>query len=756
MKNLKTGNYTEFRDISDGSASSPWRTRYNKFRFCKSLYKLSESGLIILSALAVADLALQLFPLTSEFGYEFALVNSLLLWFAGGFSVISFCRRKRSDECGLYNFISSEPVYLSLLLITPAIVSFAFNCCGACPFAFGIKYYFFYSVFSFFYSVLFILALGKAGIKRKTFFFISVTLLLLVIPLMEIYFYPQIYSYSVLLGYFPGTIYDEFVPVTEKIILYRLSILVIFSVVYYLAYKTYRIKSLIYGGGIFIIFVILLKPSLGFDTNATRVKSNTVVSSQTEKIILRFFYPADKNEVIFKTMEERYLLTEIEKITKLKISLPINSYIYSGSKQKARLFGSAAADVSKPWQHTVFIERNTASSTIKHELAHAVSAEFGVGPAKLAADFNPALIEGFAAAVEDNILNLPIKSAAALVYRHGVNINLEKLFSGVSFFDSSPAFGYLFAGAFVQYLINEYGFTKFKKYYSTDNFAEVYGRKFKSVEDGFKESLDSVRVKPASQIYRILFGSKSVFKRRCRHYVAARINFAENKFKDKEFNVTEKTYYDLLERFQTPEALFGLVNTLLEENKKEEALSLLDSVKIKFEKSSFELRFLLLFAQVNILNAKYNEAEKVLTELEQESPFFYYRGVSALFKALIRQGGKYAVKYLESNGREKFFLLKKLYLKTNDEVFLRGLIPYAEENRLKSLSAKGKNNFDSKTNYLLAKYFLRKIDFDNAKYYSDKININDSTIGAYAVLNLKSKVEWFYKNRNLANKIKIW
>ncbi len=35
MKNLKTGNYTEFRDISDGLH----RPQYDKFRLCKGLYK---------------------------------------------------------------------------------------------------------------------------------------------------------------------------------------------------------------------------------------------------------------------------------------------------------------------------------------------------------------------------------------------------------------------------------------------------------------------------------------------------------------------------------------------------------------------------------------------------------------------------------------------------------------------------------------------------------------------------------------------
>ena len=37
MKNLKSNNFTEFRDISDDFLSSPWRTQYDNFRFCKGL-----------------------------------------------------------------------------------------------------------------------------------------------------------------------------------------------------------------------------------------------------------------------------------------------------------------------------------------------------------------------------------------------------------------------------------------------------------------------------------------------------------------------------------------------------------------------------------------------------------------------------------------------------------------------------------------------------------------------------------------------
>ncbi len=55
MKNLRAGNYTEFRNISDGFPPSPWRTQYDNFRFCKGYYKSIQKILIavLLSAVSI-------------------------------------------------------------------------------------------------------------------------------------------------------------------------------------------------------------------------------------------------------------------------------------------------------------------------------------------------------------------------------------------------------------------------------------------------------------------------------------------------------------------------------------------------------------------------------------------------------------------------------------------------------------------------------------------------------------------------------
>ncbi len=575
------------------------------------------------------------------------------------------------------------------------------------------------------------------------------------IPLLEIYHLPQIYSYSVLIGYFPGTIYDDFIPVSTTFIFYRLIILLIFLFSYYRVSKSLKVRSLIFPILIYILFILYIKPIAGFDTNQTRINKASKITAETANIKLRFFYRAKKKEVIFKTMEELFFLNQIKKATGIKKIGKIKSFVYADTEQKAQLFGSRAADVSKPWQRTIFIERNSSSGTIKHELAHAVSAEFGVGLLRLSEDFNPALIEGFAVATENSFLNHPVDVVAAFIYKEGHGINLSQLFSGLSFFQSSPAFGYLFAGSFVRFLITKFGFTKFKKYYATNSFTDVYGVPFSMVQKDFFAYLSSLPVKKNTEIAKIILGSKSVLKRTCRHYVAEKLNTGKIKVAERNFFEAENIYSTLFDKFNSPEALFLLVNLELEENNKSLALETLTKAKPKIAGTPYELRFNLLLSQLLILNNERKKAVRQLTEIKETSPFYYYENISELLLTLAKLKDNSISEYLKMNGNSKFNFLKDKYIETKNEIYLINLIRFAKYNDLVNLLETSPKQFSPKVNFFLSKYFLRNIDFERAKYYSNKLNDNAFKSEIFNTNNLKEKVNWFYANKDIATKIVI-
>jgi len=106
-------------------------------------------------------------------------------------------------------------------------------------------------------------------------------LLILFIPILEIYFNPQVYLYNPLFAYFPGTIYDEGISVDLKLALYRIFNLIFFiSILKYFVRWSRRDYSFnkrflflllsILISGLFYFFV---SPSLGYTTTESCLRS---------------------------------------------------------------------------------------------------------------------------------------------------------------------------------------------------------------------------------------------------------------------------------------------------------------------------------------------------------------------------------------------------------------------------------------------------------------------------------------------------
>ena len=152
----------------------------------------------------------------------------------------------------------------------------------------------------------------------------------------------------------------------------------------------------------------------------------------------------------------------------------MNIYLFDNRIQKKELFGAGNADVAKPWQNAIYISADSWDRTLKHELVHVFSAEFGTGLFKLASGFNPALIEGIAEAIEGTSDEISIKDFTYLAFSNNHKIDIESLFSGLNFFKSNSSLAYTFSGAFIKFLINKYGIEKVKLFYGNGDFRSVF------------------------------------------------------------------------------------------------------------------------------------------------------------------------------------------------------------------------------------------------------------------------------------------
>ncbi len=174
------------------------------------------------------NLALLKLPLTNVFGYEFSVINSLLIILLSGIYTIYFFEINFSKENR--DFIPELFKSLTPLLIIPfsvSVINSVFS--GFCSFIDGLLFYIVITC----PSIIIGISLGLISVLIADRFRVVLLFMLcfgiLMIIAYEIYFNPQVYVFSPIIGFFPGTIYDEGISVSGKLILYRFFNLLFFG-----------------------------------------------------------------------------------------------------------------------------------------------------------------------------------------------------------------------------------------------------------------------------------------------------------------------------------------------------------------------------------------------------------------------------------------------------------------------------------------------------------------------------------------------
>ena len=195
-----------------------------------SLSFIKKNNFLILYLVLIGgiNLFLQTLPLTNVFCYEFSAINSLLISFSSGIYIISVFKSSAKTK-NIFNTGQLFEAWLWMLFIPFTISIVKSLIFGFCSFWDGFLFYLFITC----PSVIIGSAIGAISFhfvkKFRVIFFIFIYLLiLLIIPILEIYFNPQVYLYNPLFAYFPGTIYDEGITVDFRLALYRILNLIFF------------------------------------------------------------------------------------------------------------------------------------------------------------------------------------------------------------------------------------------------------------------------------------------------------------------------------------------------------------------------------------------------------------------------------------------------------------------------------------------------------------------------------------------------
>lgn len=349
--------------------------------------------------------------------------------------------------------------------------------------------------------------------------------------LTRIYAGPSFEAQSWLLGYWPGVLYDEYLPIEGDLLLGRAEALMLGVAGWLLAFSRRRdSRALALGSGtVLLLFAVLwaAEPLVGLHPGRGTLEGR-----------LGGAYTGRHAEWIADASSERVrralpLLVarydfEAERIASelgLDALPPMRVYLFSGPRQK-RIIGAEYTVVTRPWQGELFLHAgHTDPALIRHELVHLVAAEWGMPVLRISP--NVALLEGLAVALAgpgDTVVSP--EGLAAAVFEEKPDFAAARLVAGSGFWTFAPELAYPMAGSFVEWL----------RVRDPAALAGIYrsgepgeGTSWSELADAWRAHLQ-VSVVPgaaARALARRVLAERPIFERRCPHQVAACLHSEE-------------------------------------------------------------------------------------------------------------------------------------------------------------------------------------------------------------------------------------
>jgi tetratricopeptide (TPR) repeat protein len=610
------------------------------------------------------------------------------------------------------------------------------------------------------------LSLFSLSIWRRFSYIIFILLIIIVaiVPLFELYFNPQIYFYNPLIGFFPGTIYDEGIEIDMKFIAYRvMNVLFFLSLIYFL-YNALKEKSknkikLTWAYAILIsVLFIFISPKIGYSTTLSTIKKELEKTITTRHFELHFPSSVDDTLVNVIALHHELYFAQLEKYFGATPTEKISSIIFSNREQKRKLFGSANADVAKPWIPQIYISVGNYDKTLKHEIAHCFTREFASGIFKVADNFNPVLIEGIASAADPEYDEYDLDYIAALAFHNDYSVELKTLFQSFNFFMQPSSLGYILSGSFIKYLNDKYGIEKFKKLYSDLDFPKYYQKDLTELEHEYEQFLKTSFASEVGSVNKAkyYFDRKTIFSKVCPRYVTKQTKKGWLLFNQKKYEGAKTIFTELAKMSDNYSSLIGLASCYEELNKIPKAITLLKENRDKYLNSGswYELQFML--ADLLARNGELTQADSIYRILVEQNPNRTLYSISR-FRTDMLKTGENLSNYLSSDENEKYNIVKQM----NDESYNYNSLPFfvslakicevPYEEFLSSFSKVIKvNDYESAYGiYKLSLYLCEKMDFERARKmaalalrYEEDISLN------YILKNNFEKMDWLHKNKD--------
>ena len=507
-----------------------------------------------------ATLMLARLPLFGVLGYEFAVTMAALGSLAGLDLGAAWVRRRRRDAAPpALPRLLAEAVLAPLVLIAIPLAMLATRGLWkpTCDWAFGLEAYA-------------ALAIASTGLAAASGALLTVwvgprrylaaatpwlaLVVLIVVGVHRFFSAPPVFTYSPIIGYFPGNLYDEDIrlePALAWARLEQLAFVVALALGAMARFDQARLAvrlrepggwrwpalagalaaALVFGG------LRWSAGRLGYAIDVDDIASELGGVRRTAHFVIHFDNrPTIAAEMDLVAADHEFRLAQVCQAIGVDLDQvgTIHSFYFADAEQKARLIGARRVEMAKPWRREIYLTAEAfPHGSLRHEIAHVVAGTFGdpwfhVAARRVAGVpvlVNPGLIEGLAVALDwpGGARSMTPHQAMRAMELLGYAPRADEVFS-VAFLTLSSARGYTAAGSFLRFLLDTYGAAPVRAVYASGgDFAGAFGKSRDALVEEWRAMLATVAVPPSDlEAARERFRRGGVFSRPCPHAIAAR------------------------------------------------------------------------------------------------------------------------------------------------------------------------------------------------------------------------------------------
>ncbi len=366
-------------------------------------------------------------------------------------------------------------------------------------------------------------ACARLSPNRPRLAFGAVFVFSLLAPLGFFALAPPVDAFHWFVGYYPGSLYDEVIPLTGRLVGARLVDLSLALAAALAAAG--RGRARLVASGLVAAGLAVGEP---LDLYRTSTHVQAELGGLAEAPGFRMHYPrALPAERVAGLMTE--LAFRHEELTQFfgrAPALPIEVWFYADVRQKKRLMGAGAVRIAKPWQRAVHLQvPDIGDGILAHELAHAFSAEISAAPHHLSLTPwglpNMGLIEGVAVAAAWDDSPLDAHQWTMAMRQLGVGKDLRTLLSPQGFLTANSRAAYTQCGSYVRWLRDTAGTTAVEALYRRGTLEAVSDERSDSVAEWLRFLETRTVGDAALAIARLRFDRPAIFGKTCAHEIAA-------------------------------------------------------------------------------------------------------------------------------------------------------------------------------------------------------------------------------------------